>query len=199
MVYTSVCCGAALAVLCVAGEPAVLNILFHWKKRQKRCQPFPWLYDRHSCCMCKFVPLRSCFACINSLCITGVVHLALGTSQYGANHWQGHAVNETRHACVFIYRINLDITLMKCGCPLMCFFFVLSFLLMATFWCSHPCSVLVYYRLFLNKCSKLRWQVGSALSRDCEKCYTAMRRAQGLYHLISCTTTLCLNSALLSR
>lgn len=205
MVYTSVCCGAALAVLCVAGEPAVLmNMLLHWKKGKKDASPFRG--SRISIAtLAACASLSHCVLVL--LVLTAYASLALCTLHWGPHSivrtidrdMQWISLSETRHACVFIYQINLDITLMKYGCPLVCFFFVLSFLLVATFWCSHPCSVLVYYRLFLNKCSKLRWQVGSALSRDSVKCYTAMHRAQGLYHLISRTTTLWLNSALLSR
>lgn len=90
-------------------------------------------------CMISTTTLVACASSSHCVLVLLVLTIYASVVLYTL-HWGLHSIvrtidrdmqwislSGTRHACVFIYRINLDITLMKCACPLMCFFFVLSF------------------------------------------------------------------------
>lgn len=109
----------------------------------------------------------------------------MGILQYGANRQQrlacsAYLLSETRCARVYIYWINLDITLMRCGCPLFLFFSLCIHWHLYTllhFGAATLISQFVSYTDFLNECSKLRLQVRSVLSQDQESADVTVHRA----------------------
>lgn len=112
-----VCSGAAIANLYIAAELAVLIAALLSEDGQP---PPVWLFDKHrysrrSLALLVLTVLhhRHSVPCSGDLAVR---------CKSTAETCSAYLLSETRCARVYIYWINLHITLMRCGCPLFLFF-----------------------------------------------------------------------------